>query len=63
MQNAPAIIALHWWAPLQWEYNFWDVAEDEMSFIASYYQVGASACHPDSGVLDFFPHLRELRAP
>ena len=46
MDSAPAVLLLHWWAPLHFKSSFWNVAEDELDTIGSYYdlQVTHPAC-------------------
>jgi hypothetical protein len=39
MRSSPALLALHWWAPLHFKGSFWNVAEDELDAILSYYRI------------------------
>ncbi|EIE27713.1 hypothetical protein COCSUDRAFT_55699 [Coccomyxa subellipsoidea C-169] len=39
LRSEPALLVLHWWAPLYFQSSFWNVAEDELDVIASYYRV------------------------
>jgi len=39
MKSSPAVLLLHWWAPLHFESSFWNVAEDELDTIGSYYDL------------------------
>jgi hypothetical protein len=47
MRSSPAMLICHWWAPLHFKSSFWNVAEDELDTIGSYYdlQVGVSPWH------------------
>ncbi|CAL5223929.1 g6531 [Coccomyxa viridis] len=39
MDSSPAVLLLHWWAPLHFKSSFWNVAEDELDTIGSYYDL------------------------
>ena len=39
MKSSPAVVLLHWWAPLHFKSSFWNVAEDELDTIGSYYDL------------------------
>ena len=39
MDGSPAVLLLHWWAPLHFKSSFWNVAEDELDTIGSYYEL------------------------
>ena len=39
LAGSPAVLVLHWWAPLHFRSSFWNVAEDELDTIGSYYDL------------------------
>jgi hypothetical protein len=39
LRSEPALLVLHWWAPLHFQSSFWKVAEDELDVIASFYRL------------------------
>lgn len=39
MPSGPAMLICHWWAPLHFKSSFWNVAEDELDTIGSYYDL------------------------
>ena len=39
LPGAPAVLVVHWWSPLEFQGSFWEVAQDELDVIASYYDV------------------------
>ncbi|BDA48468.1 hypothetical protein COCOBI_12-1470 [Coccomyxa sp. Obi] len=39
LKSTPAVLVLHWWAPLHFLSSYWNVAEDELDVIASYYRL------------------------
>lgn len=39
LKNMPAVLVVHWWAPLHFLSSYWNVAEDELDVIASYYRL------------------------
>ena len=46
MGSSPAVLLLHWWAPLHFKSSFWDVAEDELDTIGSYYDLQVTRGFP-----------------
>ena len=45
LRSEPALLILHWWAPLHFQSSFWNVAEDELDVIASYYRLQVTRLH------------------
>ena len=39
LKNSPAVLVVHWWSPLHFLSSYWNVAEDELDVIASYYRL------------------------
>ncbi|KAK9836351.1 hypothetical protein WJX81_007868 [Elliptochloris bilobata] len=39
MKHQPALLVLHWWAPLHFKGSYWNVAEDELDVVAAYYRL------------------------
>lgn len=39
------MLLLHWWAPLHFRSSFWNVAEDELDTIGSYYDLQVANLH------------------
>ena len=39
LPGAPAVVVLHWWSPLEFQGSFWEVAQDELDVISSYYDI------------------------
>ncbi len=39
LAGSPAVLVLHWWDPLHFRSSFWNVAEDELDTIGSYYDL------------------------
>ena len=39
LPGAPAVLVVHWWSPLEFQGSFWEVAQDELDVIASYYDI------------------------
>ena len=46
MDSSPAVLLLHWWAPLHFKSSFWNVAEDELDTIGSYYDLQVTHSFP-----------------
>ena len=46
MDSSPAVLLLHWWAPLHFKSSFWNVAEDELDTIGSYYDLQVTRSFP-----------------
>ena len=44
LPGSPAVLVLHWWNPLEFEGSFWEVAQDELDVIASYYDIQVGPC-------------------
>ena len=44
LRGSPAVLVLHWWAPLHFRSSFWNVAEDELDTIGSYYDLQVPLC-------------------
>ena len=44
LAGSPAVLVLHWWAPLHFRSSFWNVAEDELDTIGSYYDLQVPVC-------------------
>ena len=38
------MLVLHWWSPLEFGGSFWEVAQDELDVIASYYDIQVEPC-------------------
>ena len=45
LRSAPALLVLHWWAPLHFRGSWWNVAEDELDTLASYYRLQVRRAH------------------
>ena len=39
LPGLPAVLVVHWWSPLEFQGSFWEVAQDELDVIASYYDI------------------------
>ena len=44
LPGSPAVLVLHWWSPLEFGGSFWEVAQDELDVIASYYDIQVGPC-------------------